>query len=440
MNHQALRDLAQQALAQAKALGATGAEINIRSSQGFDVNVHQGAVDKIDYQNGHDFDLTLFRDQKKGSASTTDLSEKNIKNVVEAANSIAKLTASDEYAGLADAALMASTPMDLDLYHPWDVDVEQAIGLAKTCEATGMAVDPRISNSDGVGVSTHQDYALYANSHGFMGDIQGTHHGITCILIAKDKSSMECDYYYDEKRDAKALLSPKVIAQRAADRTIKRLNPQKLSTRVAPVIFTPELSRGLIGQFLSAISGGTLYRKASFLLDGLGKPVFSPAINIFEQPFLKNAAASAWFDADGVSTSEKYFVKNGELVNYCLGNYSAKRLGLKTTGNADGVHNLTVDSTSGDLACLLKTMDKGLLVTDALGHGANILTGDYSSGASGFWVENGEIQYPVAEITVAANLKEMFLNIVAVGNDVDRRSNIQLGSMLFEQMTIAGGA
>lgn len=434
-----LKDIAELALNHAKKMGATEVELSLSRGKGLDVNVYQGDVDKVEYQNDQAFSITIYRDQQKGSASTTNLAQDNILRVIGAASDIAKISAKDEFSGLPDKSLIAKTAVELDLFHPWDIATEQAIDLAKNLEAKGMAFDKRIVNSDGVSVSTQRTHSLYANSQDFVGETKKTRHDLTCVLVASEKDKMERDYYYDLKCDAKDLMSIDEIAKRAAESVVMRLNPRKIKTCQAPVIFSAELSRGLIRQFISAISGTPLYRKASFMVDKLGENVFAKHISLREKPLIKKALSSAWFDSDGVTTSEKNFIQDGKLTSYCLGNYSAKRLGMQTTGNAGGVHNLYVESSQGVDNNLLNTMHKGLLVTDLLGHGANIVTGDYSTGACGYWVENGEIQYPVAEITVASTLQDIFYRLLALGDDIDNRGNVHTGSMLFEEMTIAGG-
>jgi len=318
------------------------------------------------------------------------------------------------------------------------VSVDEAIQLALQCENEARSLDKRIVNSEGASFASYDAFYVYANSHGFMGSEFGTKHNISCALVAESNGLMERDYSYSVARDFSNLKGIKTIAQEAVDRTISRLNPRKLSTCKVPVIFTAEIARGLIGRFVKAINGYSLYKKSSFLIDHLGKPVFSKQIRIYERPHLLKGLGSSAFDAEGVATYDKDFVKEGILQSYVLDHYSACQLGTQTTGNAGGVHNLFVESSDMDLSLLLKKMDTGILITELIGHGINLVTGDYSRGAFGFWVENGEIQYPVSEITIAGNLKDMFLNLVAVGNDIDTRGNVQTGSILLEEMMVAG--
>lgn len=433
-----LEVLVQFALDEAKKQGATAAEVSVSHGLGFQVDVHRGDVEKLEHQNDHGFEITLYRGQQKGSASTTFLNHATIQSVVSSANDIAKLTASDPYAGLADAGLMAKNAVDLDLYYLWSITTEEAVQLAVECEATGLNYDSSITGSDGVSVSTHTSKAIYANSQGFLGEYSATRHDVSCVLIAERDGEMERDYCYDQTRDPRDLMSVTAVAKIAAQRTVERLSSRRLSTRQVPVVFCNELARGFFRQFIAAISGGSLYRRSSFLLDAKGEALFPDFVNIYERPFIQKAMGSAWFDSDGLATREQDFVKDGVLTQYCLGVYSARRLGLTSTGNADGVHNLIVEPTAGDLKGLFKTMQTGLYVTDMLGHGANIVTGDYSVGVAGFWVENGEIQYPVSEITVAANLKDLYRGVVAIGSDIDYRGNVRTGSVLFESMTVAG--
>lgn len=435
---QQLHDIAEQVLGEAKKLGASSAEVSMSISTGYAVTVRMGEVETVEYHNDKGLGVTVYFGHKKGAASSTDTSAGSIKATIQAACDIAKFTGEDTYSGLADKDMMAFDYPDLDLFHPWDLAPEAAIDMAKACEDQGRAFDERICNSDGAVVSTGNSNQLYANSHGFVGIVPTTRHSLSCMLVAKANEQMQRDYYYSSTRSANDLLTADEIAERAARRTVERLNARKIPTCEVPVLFEPEIAKTLFRSFIGAIRGGALYRKSTFLLDMLNKSVFADHINIYERPHILKGNGSAPFDAEGVKTCDKDFIREGILKNYCLGSYSARRLKMQSTGNAGGVHNLLVDHHDVDQAALIKQMDRGLIVRELLGHGVNLVTGDYSRGASGFWVENGEIQYPVEEITIAGNLRDMFLNIVAVGNDIDRRSNIHCGSVLLSSMTIAG--
>lgn len=332
---------------------------------------------------------------------------------------------------------MAKEILDLDLHHPWDISVEEAIAIAKECEAAALAVDKRITNSEGASVSTGEGYFAYSNSHGFTGGYSSSRHGVSCSVIAESGDSMQRDYWYSTARAAADIESPAAIGKRAGERTVRRLNSKKIKTCQVPVIFEAPLASGLISNLVSAISGGNLYRKSSFLLDSLGKQIASPLLNIDEEPHLKKGLASSPFDSEGVATKSRQLVKDGVLQGYVLGSYSARKLGMQSTGNAGGNHNLIVQSGLLDLAGLLKQMGTGLFVTELLGSGINMVTGDYSRGAAGFWVENGVIVYPVEEITIASNMADMLKSIVAIGNDVNIQGSKQVGSILIERMTVA---
>ena len=433
-----LQPLAEQALALAKQQGTTAAEVNLNHDQGFNVAVRQRELETIEYHHDKGLGITVYYDQQKGNASTSDLSSEAIEQAVLAACRIAKQGSADPCHGLADADHMAHEFPNLDLDHPWDISVEEAKKRALECEGYALEFDPRIQNSEGSNVSTHRGHMLYANTHGFMGEAYGTRHSVNCMVIAQYKNEMQRNYDYSVARDASRLESLKRIGERAAEKTVARLAAQKIKTQTVPVLFDAEAARSLIRHFVSAISGGHLYRKASFLLDSLNKPVFPKWMHIKEEPHLKQGLASCAFDAEGVATQPRVVVSQGVLQGYVLSSYSARRLGLSSTGNAGGIHNLLVSPGTRDFNAMLKHMDRGLLVTELMGQGVNITTGDYSRGACGFWVEGGEIQYPVHEITIAGRLPELFANLVAVGNDVDARSNIHTGSILVEQMTVAG--
>jgi PmbA protein len=437
-NKAELEQAVKQLLHMSKQQGATAAEAGISMNVGFSVTARMGDVESIEHNRDKGADITVYFGQRKGSASTTDLTEIALQQSVEKACSIAKYTEEDPCSGLAEKELLAFDYPKLDLYHPWSITPEQAIELALECENLGRTADKRISNSEGATVNTQDSYDVYANSHGFMGSFASSAHTINCALIASDGHAMERDYDYSVARDSHDLQKVSKIAQSVVQRTVRRLGAKKIATQSCPVIFVPELARGLIGNLIGAISGGNLYRRASFLLDQLDKQIFPEFINIIEQPHLLKGLGSAPFDAEGVATKQKDLIAKGILKTYLLGSYSARKLGMKSTGNAGGVHNVLVKDTGQNFNDLLKQMHKGLVVTELMGQGINLVTGDYSRGAFGFWVENGEIQYPVHEITIAGNLKDMFAQIVAIGNDIDHRGNIQSGSIAIEKMMIAG--
>jgi PmbA protein len=425
-------------LTQAKTMGASSAEADIGAGAGLSANVRKGAIDKLEYERDKGLGITVYIDGQKGSASTSDFNEAALKDAVQAAVNIAKYAGRDECAGLVEPELMAKEVPDLDLYHPWSISPEAAIDLAIECEQAAFASDKRISNSDGSVVSTYSGINLYGNSNGFINGWNWSSHTIDCTVIAEDKNGMQRDGWYSKTRDYNDLESIKDISKEAARRTVSRLGARKLSTRQVPVIFEAPVASGLFSAFITAISGGSLYRRASFLLDKKGEQVFASHINIREQPHIKKALGSAPFDNDGVATREREIIKNGILQDYVLSGYSARKLGLQTTGNAGGVHNLLIEPGSNDLEKMLAEMGTGLLITDMIGFGVNQVTGDYSRGASGFWIENGELAYPVEEITVAGNLIEMYKNIISIGNDIDRRGNVLTGSVMIDAMTVAG--
>ena len=433
-----LKNLAQDVLQHARTLGASAAEAEISTGFGQNVTVRLDDVETIEYNRDKGMSVTVYFGMRRGHASTSDLSPQALKDTVEKACTIARYTAEDPFCGLAEAKLLATTVRDLDLYHPWDISVEQAIETARSCEAAAMQTDSRITNSDGASVSVHESLFVYANSHGFCQGYPTSRHGISCSVIAGENDAMQRDYWYTTARAAEDMENAQAVGRKAGERTVRRLNPRPIGTCQAPVLFDPSLASGLMSHFTGAISGGNLYRKSSFLLDSVGQQVFSSLINISERPHLKRGLASSIFDNEGVATHDRELVKEGVLQGYLLSSYSARKLGLATTGNAGGSHNLLLQPGAMDFEGLVRHMGRGLVVTELLGHGINMVTGDYSRGAAGFWVENGEIAYPVEEITIAGNLKDIYRAIVAVGNDVLVQGARQCGSVLVEQMTVAG--
>jgi PmbA protein len=380
----------------------------------------------------------VYLGQQRGHASTSDFSKAALKATVDAALSIARFTAPDPCAGLADKALMAKDCPDLDLFHPWDITVDGALDLARECEAAAFGVSPKISNSEGANVSIQQSHFVSANSLGFMGGYASSRQGLSCSVIAGEGEHMQREFWYDSRRDAADLMSAADVGRIAGERALARLGAKKIRTCKVPVIFESQLAVALIGNFVQAVSGGSLYRKSSFLLDSLGQQVFSPVVSIAERPHLKKAFGSGYFDGEGVATHDRDVVIDGVLQGYFLSSYSARKLGMQTTGNAGGSHNLRVSAGEDGLEAMIRKMDKGLLVTELLGHGVNYVTGDYSRGAAGFWVEKGKIKHAVEEVTIAGNLRDMFRNIVAIGNDALPRGAKHCGSILIEQMKIAG--
>ncbi len=432
-----LESLVQSCLAEAKQQGATSAEASINVEHGLSVTARLGEAETLEHHNDRGLGITIYMGQKKGSASTTNFEPAAIKDAVTAACNIANFTEEDDYAGLAQANLMATDMQDLELDHPWGVSPEEALEIAISCENAARNVD-KISNSEGASLTSSRGTTIYANSHDFVGSYSSTRHNLSCVVIAGQGGGMQRDYWFATARDPKNLESAEAIGKKAAERTVSRLGARKISTQTTPVIFEANMARSLFSHFISAVSGGSLYRKASFLIDHLDKKVFSDFITITEDPFIKGGFGSSTFDMEGVATKARTLVENGVLKGYVLSSYSARKLAMETTGNAGGVHNLEIKAGEKSLDQLLKQMQKGLLVTELIGHGVNTVTGDYSRGAVGYWVEGGEIQYPVDEITIAGNLKDMYQKIVAIGSDVDRRSNIITPSLLIDNMMIAG--
>ena len=436
---QDLESIIERALDDARARGATEAEAAVSQDTGLSVGVRLGEVETLEHQRDRSMGITVYFGHRKGSASTADFSMEAVRATVAKACSIARFTAEDPCSGLADAALMASTPPDLDLSHPWDVTADRAIEIAKSCEAAALAFDPRINNSEGASLSSHRGLHVYGNTHGFLGGYPTTSHTLSCVVLAGKGDDMQRDYWYSSSRDWRELEAAEAIGRESARRTLARLSPRKLTTRRAPILFVPELSRGLIGHFVGAIRGSSQYRQSSFLLNSAGQQVFPRGFSIWERPHLPKAMGSAPFDDEGVATHDRELVADGVLTGYILSSYSARKLGLQTTGNAGGSHNLVVaPNQSRGREAMLARLGTGLLVTELMGQGINMVTGDYSRGAAGFWVENGALVYPVAEITIAANLRDMLKGIAAVGDDVDARGGTRVGSILLAEMTIAG--
>jgi PmbA protein len=437
-HQQELTTLVDNILSEAKRQGADQAEVSASMEQGLGVSVRKGELENLEFNQDRGFGITLYVGKRKGSASTTDSSPNAIRETVAAAKGIAKHTEEDPYSGLAEASLMPAETVDLDLYHPWDIEPEQATAMAVECETAGLAVDKKLTNSDGAQISSQQALRIYGNSHGFIGAYPSTRHSLSCVLIGEDNEGMQRDYWYSLSRRWQDLEAAADIGVKAGERTVQRLSPRKAPTGKYPIILAPNLAAGLIGHLNGAIGGGSQYRKASFLLDALGQQVLPSWLTLREESKMARGLASAYFDGDGVATRDNVFVEQGQLSSYILSTYSARKLGLATTGNAGGVHNLHLDAPTQPLSKLLAQMGNGFLISELMGQGVNGVTGDYSRGASGYWVEDGEIAYPVAEFTLAGNLKDMLLNIVALADDIDMRSSIRAPSMLLETMTVAG--
>jgi len=435
-----LKHIVEQVLAEARRAGASQAEADVSLQRGFSTTVRLGEVDTVEYQRDRGMGVTVYFGKAKGSASTGDFSTEALRATVAKACAIARYTAADEYAGLADPADLAREVPDLDLFHRWALEPDQAVELARACEAAGLAVDTRLTNSEGASVGNHQGVRVYGNSSGFLQGYASSSHSVSCVLLAQEGQDMQRDYWYSSARDPGLLEDAVSIGRHAAHNAIARLGARKLTTRRAPVLYSPDMARSLFRSFIGAIRGASQYRKASFLLDIAGKAVFPSFLQLEERPHILKGVASSPFDSEGVATRDRQLVVDGVAQGYVLDSYSARRLGLATTGNADGVHNLFVRSTAGEPSQedLLRQMGTGLLVMELMGQGVNGVTGDYSRGASGFWVENGVVAYPVHEITVAGNLKDMFQRIVAVGGDIDRRGGLFTGSVLIDDLTIAG--
>src|SRR5687767_4625815 len=437
-----LESLAQSALERARRAGASGCDCEVSEGYGLTVTVRKGKPDTIEHNRDRAMGVSVYFGERpkvrRGHASTSDFSKASLEQTVDAALAIARHTAEDDCAGLPEPELLARDTPDLDLYHPWAISTEDAVELAKRCEAAAFAVSKKIRNSEGATVSAQQTQFVSANSLGFSGGYPGSRHYLSCAVIAEEKGLMQRDDWYSAARAPEELADARALGRYAGQRTAARLGARRIATGKAPVLFEAPAAIGLIGHFVSAVNGGNLYRKTSFLLDSLGKEVFAPLVRIEERPLLPRGMASGAFDEEGVATRERAIVRDGVVEGYFLGTYAARKLGMQSTGSAGGHHNLIVESRGPDFAGMLKMMGRGLLVTELMGQGVNQVTGDYSRGVAGYWVEGGEIAFPVEEITIAGNLKDMFRGIAAIGSDVLVRSGRSCGSILVENMTIAG--
>src|SRR5210317_1025679 len=433
-----LEELVTLALDEARRLGVDQAEVVASQDMGLTATARLGEVESLEYTNDRGLGITVFKESRKGNSSTSVISPEAIREAVAKACTFANFTAEDKYAGLADAELMCKDTRDLDLDHPWELDADTAIAMAIESEAAGLQSDERISNSEGATVSTNRGIRAYGNTHGFIGSFSKTSHSVTCVLLAEADGVMQRDYHYTSARNADEMEAVADVGRRAAEKTVGRLGARKIKTTRAPVLYIPEVARGFIGHAIGAIAGGAQYRRSSFLLDAVGETLFPEFVDIQERPHLPRAMASAPYDGEGVATYDRDIVADGVLQGYILSSYSARRLGLTTTANAGGSQNLIVPGGGQDKASLIKEMGTGLLVEELIGQGVNGVTGDYSRGAVGHWVENGEIAYPVHEVTIAGNLRELYPRIAAIGDDQDMRGGIRCGSLLVEEMTIAG--
>lgn len=438
LGKQALENLVALALEEAKKLGVDQAEVAASQDTGLSATARLGDVENLEFTNDRGIGITVYKNSCKGNASTSDISAAAIRETVAKACSFATLTAEDVHSGLAEADKMAVNIVDLELDHAWDIDADAAIAIAVDCEAAALAYDKRISNSEGATVATNRGSRAYGNSHGFLGSLSKSSHSVSCVVLAEENGAMQRDYHYTASRQPSELDAVQVVGETAAKKTIRRLGAQKIKTRNAPVLFIPELARGFIGHAIGAIAGSSQYRRSSFLLDAVGERIFPEFLQIQERPLIKRGMASRCFDAEGVATFDRDIVTDGVLQSYVLSSYSARRLGLETTANAGGVQNLVIPGSDTDLKRLTSEMGTGLIVEELIGQGVNAVTGDYSRGAVGHWVENGEIQHAVHEVTIAGNLREMYQRIAAIGADQDKRSGTRCGSLLVEEMTIAG--
>ena len=438
LDQKEIEDIVSLVLNEAREQGVDQAEVAASHDIGLSATARLGSVESLEYTNDRGVGVTVYKDQKKGSASTSDFSPAALREAVAKACSFAKYTAADEHSGLADKELMAGEVPDLNLMHAWDLDSAEAIRIAIECEDAARTFDSRVTNSEGATVSSNSGVRAYGNTHGFLAGYPKTSHSISCVVVGESNGEMERDYWYSSSRDVADLEAPEEIGKTAARRTVQRLGSRKIKTDRAPVLFAPEVARGFIGHAIGAISGGAQYRRSSFLLNAAGEKIFPDFVQIQERPHIPKAMGSAPYDAEGVATRDRDLVVDGVLQGYILSSYSARRLGLQTTANAGGSHNLLVPGSTDDMESLVKSMDRGLLVQELIGQGVNSVTGDYSRGAVGYWIENGEISHPVHEVTIAGNLKDLYQRIAAIGKDQDLRGGIRCGSLLVEAMTIAG--
>ena len=433
-----LQQVVEDLLREARQQGADAAEAGVSTQTGLSVTVRLGETETIEHTSDNGLGVTVYFGQRKGSANTTDLRPEAIRESVAAACRIAKYTSEDPAAGLADPALMARNVPDLDLYHPWDLNADEAAQIALRCEEAARGFDPRITNSEGATLYTQRSGFIYGNSHGFVGGYPTTRHSLSCAVIAEQGDEMQRDYWYDSSRMPDELATPEAIGHTAAQRSVARLDGRKLGTRECPVLFRADIAPSLLRSLFGAIRGHAVYRKSTFLLDQIGVQIFPDWVDITENPLIPRASASAPFDNEGVATAYRELVSGGVLRGYLLDSYAARKLGMQSTASAGGVRNARIASSGQSFDELLREMDRGVVVTELMGQGTNLVTGDYSRGAAGFWVEGGEIRYPVEEITVAANLRDMFRQLVAVGSDSDIPGSIKTGSWLIERMTVAG--
>lgn len=434
----AVKERVEKVLALAKSLGADGAEVSMSKQHGLSVSTRLAEVETVEFTNDGALGITVYQDGRKGSSSTADLSEEALTQSVQAAVNIAKYTSVDDCSGLPDADLLCRNPKDLDLYHPKALSVDDAISHAITCEKAALASDKRLTNSEGATLASYEGFKVYGNSHGQIVGYPSTRHSLSCVMIASEGDDMQRDYAYSVNRDFDLLNSPQMVGEQAAREALSRLHSRKISTGKFPVMFRADIANTVFGHFIAAISGGNLYRKSSFLLDAIGQQVFPEHLTISERPHIAKALASNAFDSEGIATQDRDIILNGNLETYLLTCYSARKLGLKSTGHAGGIHNWRVSANGGDFDAMLKALGTGFLVTELMGQGVNVVNGDYSRGAAGFWVENGEIAYPVSEVTIAGNLKDMFRGLQLVGQDTDTRGAIHTGSLLIDGMQVAG--
>ncbi|MCE2572111.1 metalloprotease PmbA [Motilimonas eburnea] len=433
-----LKQAVADAVSMATKLGADQAEVAVSRQTGISVNTRMTEVENIEFNHDGALGISVYVDGRKGNSSTSDISQESIARAVQAAIEIAKHTSQDPFSGLADPELLERAPQDLDLFHPASLDPDEGLSIAKACEEIALNADSRIVNSDGASYSSHLGIKVYGNSHDYVQSYLTSRHSLSCVLIAQQGDEMQRDYSYTMARNSADLWQPEQVAKEAIERSVARLGARKIDTCSCPVLFSADSAVSLFGHLVNAISGGSLYRQSSFLLERLNTQVFPPWFNISERPHILGGLASSPYDAEGVKTQDRDIILNGDLNSYLLTSYSGRKLGMPTTGHAGGIHNWFVNSNHGDLQDMLRQLGTGLYVTELMGQGVNAVSGDYSRGAAGFWVENGEIAFPVHEVTIASNLKDMFMGIQAVGSDVDLRSSLRTGSVLIDNMKVAG--